>query len=106
MEVANPDRLLRPAMSAQVRIVQASVKQVLTVPRGALIDWSGDKDTAVAMVRRPGRPPEARQVRIGLDDGLRVEVREGLDELDRLELFEPAEDEEGAARAAGGERRP
>lgn len=74
VEVSNPQRLLRPGMTARVRVVLGRREGVVTVP-------------VEAVVRQDGRPvvfvvedgvARARPVTLGLSDGVRVEVRAGL----------------------------
>jgi HlyD family secretion protein len=85
--VDNPDLLLFPGMTANVRILVDEKKGVPTVPekalrfdpRGALAgagDGSGRGEGPRVYVLRDGRP-KAVPVGVGIDDGTRVEITSG-----------------------------
>lgn len=95
-EVPNPDRLLRIAMTAQVRIVRAEARNALTLPASALGTRADGGRYTVRVLGADGRV-SPRQVRIGLNNRVSAEVLEGLDEGERVVLGEAAA---GAADAA------
>lgn len=75
-DVPNPDGSLRIAMTAQVTIVVATAKDVVTVPSAALGARDADGRYKVRVV--DGTKIDERLVRIGLDNRVRAEVRDGL----------------------------
>ena len=75
-DVPNPDGSLRIAMTAQVTIVVATVKDALAIPSAALGAREADGRYRVRVVQ--GAKVEERLVRIGLDNRVRAEVKEGL----------------------------
>lgn len=84
-DVANPDRALRISMTAQVYIVRGESKAALTIPVGALGARAADGTQQVRVLDAEGQP-QPRQVRIGIDNRVRAEVLEGLQESDRVVL--------------------
>ncbi|MDH0300186.1 MULTISPECIES: efflux RND transporter periplasmic adaptor subunit [unclassified Pseudomonas] len=89
LDVDNPDGALMAEMTTQVFFVAGNASQVLSVPLAALGDAKGDGLRLAQVVDSKGRI-EARQVRTGLSDRLRVEVVEGLREGERLVIGAPA----------------
>ena len=75
-DVPNSDGSLRIAMTAQVTIVVSTVKDVLWIPSAALGTRETDRRYQVRVVK--GSKVDERLVRIGLDNHVRAEVREGL----------------------------
>jgi macrolide-specific efflux system membrane fusion protein len=72
----NPDGSLRIAMTAQVTIVVATVRDALTIPSAALGTRDADGRYHVRVVQ--GNKVEDRLVRIGLDNRVKAEVKDGL----------------------------
>ena len=81
VELANPGMLLKPAMYAQVELPVGERKQVLTVPDSAVID-SGTRRVVLVQVEE-GRF-EPREVKLGGRGDRYVEVREGIEEGERV----------------------
>ena len=81
IDIDNPDRRLLIGMTANVEIVVDEAKDVLIIPMTALGD-EGDGDT-VQIVGEDGFP-QKRDVVLGLQDGVNVEVKEGLQEGERV----------------------
>ena len=77
--VANPDYVLRPNMYAQVTIFDNSEKDILKIPRGALIA-TGDRTSVIKALGNGLFMPV--DVVAGLQSGGEVEIRSGLDEGD------------------------
>ncbi len=75
-EVPNADGSLRIAMTAQVTIVVAVAKDVLSIPSAALGARGPDGRYKVRVV--DGSKTDERLVRIGLDNRVRAEVKDGL----------------------------
>jgi membrane fusion protein, multidrug efflux system len=78
--VANPERLLRPGMFVKAEIVVESRRNVVAVPRQYIVRR---RNNQVVFVEENARA-QMRQVETGLEDGLLVEIIEGLDEGERL----------------------
>ena len=83
LDVDNSDNALMAEMTTQVFFVAGAAKDVLTVPVAALQGVSGS-DRQIARVVAANGSIEAREVRLGLSDRLRVEVLDGLHEGDHL----------------------
>jgi RND family efflux transporter MFP subunit len=83
----NPDRRLRPQMTGTARLVLARHEDALTVPSSALVR-SGDQAEVFFIDAPKGNPPRGvvkrAVVEMGLDDGLRVEIRKGLTGSERI----------------------
>jgi len=96
--VDNPERKLFPGMTAEVSILVASRKGVVTVPNTALrytppadVRFEGEPPAQYGrmqrLVYRPGSSPgtlRAVLVRTGVSDGRRTEIIEGLREGDEV----------------------
>jgi macrolide-specific efflux system membrane fusion protein len=89
LDVDNSDNALMAEMTTQVFFVAGAAKDVLTVPVAALQGASGT-DRQIARVVAANGHIEAREVRLGLSDRLRVEVLDGLHEGDHV-LIGPAD---------------
>ncbi len=74
VEVTNRDGLLRPGMTARVRVELGRREGVVTVPVEAVVRQG---QRSVVFVVEDG-VARARPVALGLSDGVRVEVRSGL----------------------------
>jgi HlyD family secretion protein len=82
IEVTSPDKnLLKPQMTANVDIIEASRKDVLTVPMLAIARKPGG--TFVTVVKSDGST-EQRQVRLGINDGTDQEILSGLSEGEQV----------------------
>ena len=75
---------IRSGYSANAEIELAAVKNALTVPEGA-IEFSGD-DTFVYVIKGEGEKKnyEKRKVKVGLSDGINIEIKSGLTRQDRV----------------------
>ncbi|MFK3772773.1 efflux RND transporter periplasmic adaptor subunit [Pseudomonas sp. NPDC089406] len=89
LDVDNPDGALMAEMTTQVFFVAGQASQVLSVPLAALGD-TGEEHLRLAQVLKGDGKIEARQVRTGLSDRLRVQVLDGLREGERLVIGAPA----------------
>jgi len=76
-DVANPDRLLRIGMTAQVSIRLGDARNVLAIPVGALRDKIADGRYLVRVLGRTGTTA-TRRIRTGVNNHIQVEVLEGL----------------------------
>jgi Cu(I)/Ag(I) efflux system membrane fusion protein len=81
VELANPDRLLKPAMFANVELPVSNRGKVLTVPVSAVID-SGTRK--IVLVRLAEGRFEPRTVKLGSRGENHVEVLEGLAEGEQV----------------------
>ena len=98
-DVDNSDGALMPQMTAQVTVVVAAAKGVLTAPLTAFKPGADPDSHEVRLLaeQAPDQVVEVRRVRLGVKDRLQAEVREGLKEGDRVITGE-------AAPAAGTRR--
>ena len=86
-------------MTAQVHIVVARAKDVITVPSGALSLEEDDGMRMVTVLRADGST-EVRRVRTGVDDKVNTEVLEGLQPGEKVVLGTAAEATMDSASAA------
>ncbi|WP_194788521.1 macrolide transporter subunit MacA [Pseudomonas sp. UFMG81] len=94
-EVPNPDHRLRIAMTAQVRIVRDTAKAVLMVPVAALGPRNADGSYRVRVLDARGQA-QARNVQAGINNNVKVEIKQGLGEGDRVVIGDPVTDVAGA----------
>lgn len=104
-EVDNRDRALYSDMTVQVDIETGRSKGVLSMPMVALGERDKDGRFRVTVVDAAGQQ-SARQVRVGLQDGTRVQVLEGLKAGETVLLAPPSAAEAASAAAAGGASAP
>ena len=81
-----PDKVpdfMRSGMTANVSFVAARHQDVLLVPADAVKSRAGQTYVLVPP-KKPNAPPVEREVRIGLSDGKRVEVLDGISEGQKL----------------------
>ncbi|MFT3803666.1 MAG: efflux RND transporter periplasmic adaptor subunit [Burkholderiaceae bacterium] len=83
-DVDNADGALMPQMTAQVTFVAAQATTVLAAPMSALRPLPGEPGRFEARVLDASGRIEVRRVRIGTTDRVLGEVREGLEEGERL----------------------
>lgn len=93
LDVENPDGALMAEMTTQVFFVAGQASQVLSAPLAALDETPGSELRLAQVLNADGKV-EARQVRTGLSDRLRVQILDGLREGERLII--------GAPTASGG----
>jgi len=94
-EVPNPEHRLRIAMTAQVRIVRDTAQAVLMVPVAALGARNEDGSYRVRVLDAKGQA-QVRDVQAGINNNVKVEVKAGLAEGDRVVIGEPVGDLAGA----------
>ena len=75
MDVPNPDGKLRIGMTANMVISVEEAKDVITIPMTALQTNAQGEDEVQVMV---GGKPQPRVVKLGINDGVNTEVKEGL----------------------------
>lgn len=98
-DVPNPDGTLRTSMTAQVNVILAQAKNVLTVPSAALGRKGRDGAYQVQVVGENGKP-QPRKVKIGLNDNVTAQVLSGLKAGDQVVVAEAAP---GGQKAQGGQ---
>jgi macrolide-specific efflux system membrane fusion protein len=96
-EVPNPDGELRISMTAQVYLVLAEAKGVLTIPSAALDRKAPDGSATVLVVNAEGKP-EPRKIQTGIDNNAVVEVVSGLRPGEKVVVGEAS----AASLPAGG----
>ncbi|MBK1700978.1 efflux RND transporter periplasmic adaptor subunit [Thiococcus pfennigii] len=85
-ELANPERLLRPGMFAEVATLLPTRDDVLTLPRQTIV-FNTYGDSVLMIQERDGaNVVQRRQIRTGAVRGEEVEVLEGLAAGDRVVL--------------------
>lgn len=84
-DVPNPDGVLRIGMTANVVISVQEAKQVLVIPLNMLPQPVNQKTQTVNVLQENG-DIQARQVTLGINDGVLVEVKEGLKEGEEVVL--------------------
>jgi HlyD family secretion protein len=87
VHLPNKEGYLRPQMTGTATVVLGERKQVLTIPSSALVRL-GKQVFAYYLANLSGDPPRGvvrkNEVKVGLDDGMRVEVQEGLTGTERI----------------------
>ena len=85
-DVDNADGALMPQMTAQVTVVAAAAKGVLTAALAAFRPASDPEAFEVRLLaeQAPDQVVEVRRVRLGVKDRLQAEVLQGLKEGDRI----------------------
>ncbi len=94
-EVPNPDHRLRISMTAQVHIVLDTATGVLTVPVAALGLRNADGSFPVRVLDAKGFA-QVRDVQTGINNNVKVQIKDGLTEGDRVVIGEPVSGEAGA----------
>ncbi|MFP3928882.1 MAG: efflux RND transporter periplasmic adaptor subunit [Desulfobacteraceae bacterium] len=89
--VENPDGEIRPGMIGRVAFLRRVVPEALTAPLFAVLDKGGER---VVYVEEDGTA-HARTVSLGVIDGDRVQITQGLSPGDRLIIRGHTEVEEG-----------
>lgn len=97
-DVDNSDRALYSDMTVQVDIETGAVKQVAAIPVVALGERSKDGRFTVQVLDAANKQTP-RQVKVGLQDGAKVQVLDGVKAGEKVLLAPPSA---GAASAAGG----
>jgi len=89
--IQNPDRQIRPGMIARVAFLRRIIPDALVVPLFALVDKGGER---IIFVEKDGIA-YARNVSIGIIEGDRIQITEGLEAGDHVIVSGQAEVEEG-----------
>lgn len=91
--------LLKPEMTAQVEIVIDEKEDALTVPADAVVRRGRGK--TIVRVPKAGGGEEEKEVEVGMSDGLRTEILEGLAAGDKVVV---KKDEADSRWRGGGQR--
>lgn len=83
-EVENGDGLLKGGLFARGRVVLEERREVLVLPRVALLGWDLEQEKARIFVVDEGGVARSRSIITGLAVGDRVEVKAGLTDSDRV----------------------
>ncbi|MFC3944012.1 MULTISPECIES: macrolide transporter subunit MacA [Pseudomonas] len=86
-DVPNPDHRLRIAMTAQVRIVLDTARDALSVPVAALGARNPDGSFPVRVLDARGMAL-VRNVHTGINNNVKVQIKDGLQEGDRVVIGE------------------
>lgn len=100
--VPNPDGTLRISMTAQVHIVLAEAKDVLTVPSAALGRVDKDGTRIVRVLGEGDAEPHPVHVHVGINNNVTAQVLDGLTEGDRVVIGEA---QSGAATSGQSQQR-
>ncbi|HTQ37276.1 MAG TPA: efflux RND transporter periplasmic adaptor subunit [Steroidobacteraceae bacterium] len=76
-EVPNPDGTLRIAMTAQVYVVLAEAKHVVTIPASALGDQAPDGSYTIQVADAQGHA-RPRRIKVGINNNINAQVTSGL----------------------------
>ncbi|TFF01808.1 macrolide transporter subunit MacA [Pseudomonas sp. BCA14] len=88
-DVPNPEHRLRISMTAQVRIVRDTAKDVLMVPVAALGKRNADGSYVVRVIDETGHAQE-RNVQVGINNNVKAQIKDGLAEGDKVVIGDPA----------------
>lgn len=80
VEILNPDESIKPGMTADLDIIAGNAEGVLCLPKEAVIK-RGNRSTV--MLIEDGKPVP-KEVVTGLEDDVKVEIKEGLKEGDKV----------------------
>lgn len=72
--------LIKPGMTADLDIIIAAAEDVLVIPKEAVTEQDGDR---IVMAMKEGKPVR-QPVVVGLENDVNVEIREGLEEGDKV----------------------
>jgi membrane fusion protein, macrolide-specific efflux system len=86
-DVANPDRVLKIQMTAQVFIVLSQAKNVLLIPVAAIGSATSNSAAMVRVLKANG-DVESRAIKIGVKSEIVAEVTEGLQDKEQIILKE------------------
>jgi membrane fusion protein (multidrug efflux system) len=89
--IPNADQTIRPGMIARAGFLRRVIPDALTAPLFALVDKSGER---LVYVEKDG-VAHARTVSLGVIEGDRIQIAEGLEPGDRLIIKGHKEVEEG-----------
>lgn len=87
MEMPNSDNQLKIGMTTQIQIISNSIKNALTIPAVALGEKNSDGLYSVKVVDE-NNEVKIKYIKIGLNNGINVEVKSGLSKNDNVIISE------------------
>jgi macrolide-specific efflux system membrane fusion protein len=103
-DVANPDRVLKIQMTAQVFIVLSQAKNVLLIPVAAIGSAATNASAMVRVLKTNGEV-ESRAIKIGVKSEIMAEVTEGLQDKENI-ILKDIKPKGKAKSALSGQRGP
>jgi membrane fusion protein (multidrug efflux system) len=82
IDLPNDQRLLQPGMFVSVTLELERHPQALSVPPSAIAQASGATQSSIFVVKNG--TAKAMTVKTGIDDGMGIEVKEGLSDEDEV----------------------
>ena len=79
----SPDLYVRAGYSANAEIILDKREEVLTIPESSL-EFSGDTAFVYLVTNQKPQEFQRKPVKIGLSDGIKIEITEGLKENDKI----------------------
>jgi macrolide-specific efflux system membrane fusion protein len=98
-DVANPDRVLKIQMTAQVFVILEQAKNALLIPNAAIGNALPHTQTKVRVLTTNGTV-ESRAIKIGLKSEIMAEVTEGLQENEQVVLGEIKSQDQDRTKSA------
>lgn len=105
LNVPNKEGKLRISMTTEVNIVLAEATNVLQIPAAALKSGK-DKGSYIVRVAKGPKDFEERTVKVGLSDNVVAEIREGLQERERVVIGEQTAETQSASNNSQTRRPP
>ncbi|MCX7015213.1 MAG: efflux RND transporter periplasmic adaptor subunit, partial [Candidatus Sumerlaeota bacterium] len=100
IEVTSPNKgLLKPQMTANVEVIAQDKDDALYVPAEAVYRKRGQR--FVALAGAGDTPAEERPVKVGIDNGIEVEILDGLSEGEKVVLDTSALAKQGESKPGG-----
>lgn len=87
MEMPNDDDQLKIGMTTQIQIISSSIKNALTIPAVALGEKNSDGLYSVKVLDE-NNEVKIKYIKIGLNNGINVEVKSGLSKNDNVIISE------------------
>jgi HlyD family secretion protein len=103
VNIPNPERKLRPGMSAEGEIIIEEIPQALTIPKRAV---QTVRNRAYVDVLQPDGSRETVRVVLGPDDGVKQVVLEGLKPGQQVVLPSRVQSTSNSQGSQGGLRLP
>jgi RND family efflux transporter MFP subunit len=95
IDMPNEQRLLQPGMFVSVTLHLRQHQQALSVPPGAVVTSAGGRQPSVFVVKNG--TAAKKPIKIGIDDGVAIEITEGVTEDDDVVVVGKASLKDGLA---------
>ncbi len=82
VEADNKDGLLRPGMSVRVEMIARTVNDALVVPQAAIMTSPAGETFAIVIDK--DNKPHRRKIAVGIRDGGKAQITDGLDSGQRV----------------------